>query len=138
MTLWLELTAPSPLAVLCSCPSPSLVVRPRQRGSVMMKISRHHSLGGALCPWLLFSWYIGVVGHLCTKQSLSFSSPGQWKTEILFKVNLRRISLLLICSNYQCAKRVVLPNYRLIVAFYLFVITTQLVKSTRDILQIKN
>lgn len=76
MNVWLEVTAPSSLTVLCSCLSPSALVRSRPCGSVMTKISRHRSLGGPLCPWLpvpfsgdsaagfLFAGCIGVVWQL--------------------------------------------------------------------------
>lgn len=33
MTVWLEVIAPSPLAVLCNCPSPSPLVRPASVGA---------------------------------------------------------------------------------------------------------
>lgn len=51
----------------------------------------------------LFVWHIGTVWQLCAKQSFSFSSPGHWRRQTLFRVNLRQISPLLICSNYYCA-----------------------------------
>lgn len=103
-------TARSPLAVLGSCPSPSPLVRSSQHGSMVTEIRRLHFLGGwpsgpgSYCPshmtaGLLFAPCTGVVWQLCAKHSLNFSSPRQWKRETLFRVNIRKISPLLICSN---------------------------------------
>lgn len=64
MTVWLEVIAPSSLAVLCKCSSPSPLVRPGQRGSLMVKISRPHYLGGVLCPWLLSQMIVLLASSL--------------------------------------------------------------------------
>lgn len=64
MTVWLEVIAPSPLAVLCNCPSPSPLVRPGQHGNLMVKISRPHSLGGVLRPWLLSQMTVLLASSL--------------------------------------------------------------------------
>lgn len=122
VSVWLEVTAPRPLVVSCSCSSPACLVIYSRRGSVVTNISGLYSFGrGAFCPQLVvpFSddgsacflsvWHIGVAWQLCAKQSFNFSAPGQWKREALFRKNLRKILLLLVCSNYQCAKHPFLP-----------------------------
>lgn len=64
MTVRLEVTAPSLLAVLCNLSITLTSGKTQQRGSLMLKISRQHALEGVLCPWLLSQMTVLLASSL--------------------------------------------------------------------------